>query len=444
MKLPHWVIFGFAIVALIGMILALTSPSSADPNTASAMGFPGFQPPAAATSPPGPIEPTGKMILLPKNLLLSSGTVLEDFENPKEWTRLAGLGPAANKTDFKSGAQALKVAGGKTDTIVEKKVNWDLSSSLQMRLWVFHPTKDIASFEIALATRPEGSAFLTKTVTFSGQGWNLVQIGQEEFKRNGSAQWTQPVTAVRFKVKAGEEFTFDSLIANVQAVPVVMIDFDDADESAYSLAFPILKKYGLAATAYVVTAWVGTDGHLSVPQLLELQANGWTIGNHTANHDILKGLSPAEQETQLANALATLSSWGLAGGKFVAYPGGKFDSQTLAAMSQLGMLTGRSVSNAQDVFPNVNLSILRSTQDISGMSLAQVKGLVDQARASGGMITLLFHQLNSGMTLDGGDWNTGMFTEMIAYIAGQKIAVPTIADFYRLGSQEVRIRVAGE
>ena len=436
MKLAHWLIFTCAVVSLIGMTLALTAVSSPDQSSA---GFPGFQPPGAALSPV-----PARIIHLPKNLLLSNGIVLEDFENPRDWARLAGLAPSADTIEHKSGLRALKVAGGKTDTLIEKKVNWDLSSSPQLRLWVYHPTKETSSFEIALATRPDGAAFLTKTVKITGQGWNLVQIGQEEFISSGNAQWNQPVAAVRFKVRAGEEFTFDTFTVNVQAIPVVMIDFDDADESAYSLAFPILQKYGLAATAYVPTAWVGTGGHLTVPQLHELQANGWIIGNHTVSHPILSEVTQAEQENQLSTALETLDSWGLTGGRYVAFPGGKYNSQTLSVMSQMGMVTGRTVSNRPDVFPNVNLSILRSTQDISGLSLEQVKALVDQARASGGIQILLFHHLNPGTSQDSPEWNAGMFNELIAYIAQQKIAVPTIADFYRLSSQDVLVRAGGE
>jgi peptidoglycan/xylan/chitin deacetylase (PgdA/CDA1 family) len=69
----------------------------------------------------------------------------------------------------------------------------------------------------------------------------------------------------------------------------VVITFDDGDESVYKYAYPVLKKYGLKATMFVVTGRVGTEWNevrcLDWPRLRELSRSGvFDIESHT--HDL--------------------------------------------------------------------------------------------------------------------------------------------------------------
>jgi peptidoglycan/xylan/chitin deacetylase (PgdA/CDA1 family) len=68
----------------------------------------------------------------------------------------------------------------------------------------------------------------------------------------------------------------------------IVITFDDADESVYEYAYPVLEKYGLRATMFVVTARAGTNWNgvhcLDWNRLREMQRSGvFEIESHT--HD---------------------------------------------------------------------------------------------------------------------------------------------------------------
>jgi peptidoglycan/xylan/chitin deacetylase (PgdA/CDA1 family) len=68
----------------------------------------------------------------------------------------------------------------------------------------------------------------------------------------------------------------------------IVITFDDADESVYEYAYPVLKKHRLRATVFVVTARVGTTWNgircLDWDRLREMQRSGvFDIESHT--HD---------------------------------------------------------------------------------------------------------------------------------------------------------------
>ena len=49
----------------------------------------------------------------------------------------------------------------------------------------------------------------------------------------------------------------------------VALTFDDGDQSLYSVAYPLLKKYGLTGISFIIPGWIG---------------RAVTIGNSTRSH----------------------------------------------------------------------------------------------------------------------------------------------------------------
>lgn len=77
----------------------------------------------------------------------------------------------------------------------------------------------------------------------------------------------------------------------------VMITVDDGYESFYTVAYPILKKYGFSATLFIYTNYVGVSSKaLSWNQLRELKAAGFYIGSHTIMHSDLTKQEENESE----------------------------------------------------------------------------------------------------------------------------------------------------
>lgn len=67
----------------------------------------------------------------------------------------------------------------------------------------------------------------------------------------------------------------------------VVITFDDGMTSLFTNAYPIMHKYGLEGTAFVVGNWMGETnnfGTITFAQARTLQWNGWEIANHTDRH----------------------------------------------------------------------------------------------------------------------------------------------------------------
>jgi peptidoglycan/xylan/chitin deacetylase (PgdA/CDA1 family) len=75
-----------------------------------------------------------------------------------------------------------------------------------------------------------------------------------------------------------------------QAIPkkAVMISVDDGYRSIYTVAYPILKKYGFTATLFIYIDYVGVSSQaITWDQLRELKREGFYIGSHSVAHSDL-------------------------------------------------------------------------------------------------------------------------------------------------------------
>lgn len=119
----------------------------------------------------------------------------------------------------------------------------------------------------------------------------------------------------------------------------VMITADDGLVSFYDNAYPVLKKYNLPATVFVVTSHIGKPGYLDWSQLREMSDSGLvTIGSHTKSHPWLPSASVDEEK--LYNELAVskdILEKGL--GKkvdYLCYPSGAFNDAVREAAKKYG------------------------------------------------------------------------------------------------------------
>lgn len=120
---------------------------------------------------------------------------------------------------------------------------------------------------------------------------------------------------------------------------IVALTFDDGYADAYSEALPVLRRYGMRATFYVISGFVGHHGYLSPDQAKEMAAAGMEIGSHTVNHPDLTHLDALGLRRELGDSRASLES--LIGGPVLdfCYPSGKSDPAARAAVDKAGYRT---------------------------------------------------------------------------------------------------------
>ena len=90
----------------------------------------------------------------------------------------------------------------------------------------------------------------------------------------------------------------------------IVITFDDGYRDNYYHAYPLLKKYDLPATIFLISGFINNDGskYLSLSQIHEMKENNISFGSHTVSHKILAKLTKEEVVSEIRDSKDTLES----------------------------------------------------------------------------------------------------------------------------------------
>jgi len=128
----------------------------------------------------------------------------------------------------------------------------------------------------------------------------------------------------------------------------VAVTFDDGFSATAAHALPMLQAHGIPATMFVVTQrlgrandWMYERGFprrtlMSVAQLRELDAEGVTIGSHTATHPRLTEVSSAQAAAEIAQSKQQLEDTLGKPVRYFAYPYGLYSPELSNAVRASG------------------------------------------------------------------------------------------------------------
>ena len=108
----------------------------------------------------------------------------------------------------------------------------------------------------------------------------------------------------------------------------VAITADDGYYNFYKNAYPVLKKYNLPVTVFIITDKIGASGYLGWKELREMSdSNLITIGSHTKSHPWLPSASVDEENLwgELAGSKEILEKGLGKSVDFICYPNGGFN-----------------------------------------------------------------------------------------------------------------------
>ena len=136
-----------------------------------------------------------------------------------------------------------------------------------------------------------------------------IYVPRDEFERQLEFLKRRGFTAINF-------FDIRAIIEGKKNIPdkPVMITFDDGYEDNYVTAFPLLKKYGMTATIFLIgnpairsNSWDEKTGEpaaslLNDRQIQEMIEGGIEFGSHTMNHKKLTLCSTEEAEVEITES----------------------------------------------------------------------------------------------------------------------------------------------
>ena len=156
-------------------------------------------------------------------------------------------------------------------------------------------------------------------------GFRLSVISQELDKEVAS-----------MKMAGYSSISIDDYLAGKGDAKSVVMTFDDGYADFYTDAYPILKKYGWSATAYIITGKVGHSGYLTWTQIRALRDGGIEIGAHTVDHNDLSQQTPDAQYHEIFDSKATLEKQLGQTVTAFCYPSGRYSAVTESLVQQAG------------------------------------------------------------------------------------------------------------
>jgi len=283
-----------------------------------------------------------------------------------------------------------------------------------------------------VATEVDAKVTLTDgTTQFVYLGTAVASSDWLRFERT----FTAPANAARITVthllyQAGSLTTDDYNLGEYTIAgfsrALVSLTFDDSWRSIYANALPIMKKYGLASTQYLLSGNTDDPDYMTKAQMKAFATAGHEIASHTVSHPDLTTLTASQLTTELSRSKTNLQTWTGATVQNFASPYGAYNSTVLNAIkkyygSHRGVEVGYNAKNNLDVYDIKVQNIVDST------AVADVAAWVAQAQKDKTWLVLVYHQI-SDASAAAGEYTTpvAVFDAQMKAVKSSGVAVKTV------------------
>ena len=116
----------------------------------------------------------------------------------------------------------------------------------------------------------------------------------------------------------------------------VVITFDDGYEETYTVAWPLLRRFGFPAIVFITPAEVGLRGFATWEQVAAMAKDGMTIGSHTMNHRYLPLVGEEQLDEEIIKSKQVIEARVGQPIAYFSYPVGGFTPAVQRLVQQAG------------------------------------------------------------------------------------------------------------
>lgn len=136
------------------------------------------------------------------------------------------------------------------------------------------------------------------------------------------------------------------LARGLEPIPdkLVVLTFDDASKSHFTVAGPVLKKHGFGATFFVTEGWdfaTNKADYMSWDEIAQLHKDGFEIGNHTKDHMGVNPRTVRDLAAQVRAINERCKAHAIPEPVSFAYPGNAITREALPILKDLGIKFAR-------------------------------------------------------------------------------------------------------
>lgn len=386
-----------------------------------------------------------------QNFRMAAPQLVEEFDDITDWTKSGDAGGAfaAETGDFPPGCTSA-ITVTPTSTGTGTKITKQIAPTIFSRdigsIWIKSPSTIAAGAPVIFILSPDANFARRFYLVFYragiydrlvAGGWRHVPFARNLFTSVGAISWDEAMNYMRIECyDTGGTFTFAKAEIGYTSRPKCIIQFDGQYITDYTVAFPYLAARGMRATHYIYDDRVSSVGRMSLAQIKELYAAGDAVScyPHGGAQDFTT-MDIATQQDHMGQVQAYLLENDMPRAAYhCAYSQGRWNSDTLVAMANLGMRTGRTTISAPVYmalpFENNITIYTREINQQVGKTLADAIVAVNYGITTGSTVAVLMHNiLASPGTYD---ISVADFQSLIDYLYSARSAIDcvTIDEWY--------------
>jgi peptidoglycan/xylan/chitin deacetylase (PgdA/CDA1 family) len=211
---------------------------------------------------------------------------------------------------------------------------------------------------------------------------------------------------------------------------IISLTFDDGYVSQFERALPILDRYDIKATFYIITSNIRATGpvYFGCDKILALTAQGHEIGAHTVSHPNLASTFLWKgREIRLSKE--DLASIGIQATSF-AYPYGRHNKLVRWLVKRSGFDNARA---ADDRFSRRDRWRIASMSITNTTTIDDVRAWIHAAQEKKYFLVLVFHEIEENPSMWG--CTPSLLNEICRLLASTGLPLTTISDGWKMSGK---------